>query len=223
MRGVTQPAAALLYGGGMRLIECLTLRVKDIDIARGEIVIRRGKGSKDRVTVLPSVLKGAVAKQILDVRARHVREERTGVTWVELPGALARKYPLAGRSMQWQWLFPATRRYEDAATGRWYRHHLHESAVQRAVTVAGRRSGIMQRATCHTLRHSFATHLLESGSDIRTVQELLRHREVSTTMLYTHVLNRGGLGVQSSADGVALRGFFAVLADWAAREYALPG
>lgn len=212
LRGVYHLVGWLLYGGGMRLMECVTLRVKDVDLERREITIRRGKGAKDRVTVLPAGVVGPLVVHLDRVRGQHQCDLADGAGWVALPGALDRKYPNAGRSWPWQWVFPATRRYRDAERGEERRHHLHESAVQRAMTQAVRASGIGKRASCHTLRHSFATHLLESGYDIRTVQELLGHRDVTTTMLYTHVLNRGGLGVRSPADGLELDGL-AGLAD----------
>lgn len=202
LTGTYRLVAWLLYGGGMRLMECVTLRVKDLDLERREVTIRRGKGAKDRVTVLPAALVAPLGAHLERVRGQHQGDLAGGAGWVELPGALDRKYPSAGRSWPWQWVFPATRRYRDLASGKERRHHLHESAMQRAMTQAVRASGIGKRASCHTLRHSFATHLLESGYDIRTVQELLGHRDVTTTMIYTHVLNRGGLGVRSPADGL---------------------
>lgn len=196
-------AGRLLYGSGLRLLECLTLRVKDVDLERGEVRIRRGKGAKDRVTVLARSACEPLRAHLERVRAQHQRDLAAGAGWVALPDALARKYPNAGRSWPWQWIFPAHRRHVDRPSGQQRRHHYHESALQRAMAEAVRRSGIGKRATCHSLRHSFATHLLEAGYDIRTVQELLGHRDVSTTMIYTHVLNRGGLAVQSPADRLA--------------------
>jgi integron integrase len=201
--GVHRLVALLLYGSGLRLMECLTLRVKDVDLVRGEIRVRRGKGQRDRVTVLPAMILRALEAHLGEVQRRHRRDLSRGAGRVELPGALARKYPRAAESWAWQWIFPAKRQYLDRDTGELRRHHLHATAVQRAVSEAVRRSGIGKRASCHTFRHSFATHLLESGYDIRTVQELLGHRDVSTTMLYTHVLNRGGFGVRSPADQLA--------------------
>jgi integron integrase len=190
----------LLYGSGMRLQECLTLRVKDLDLERGEIRIRRGKGGKDRVTMLADSVRGVLRGHLEEVRMVHRRDQAAGGGRVELPDALVRKYPGAAASWAWQWVFPATRQYRDRVTGERKRHHLDPSVVQRAMTAAVRRAGIGKRASCHTLRHSFATHLLEGGYDIRTVQELLGHSDVRTTMIYTHVLNRGGRGVRSPAD-----------------------
>lgn len=205
LQGVPRLIGLLLYGSGMRLLECLTLRVKDLDIERGEIRIRRGKGARDRVTMMPQTLREPLRAHLERVRAQHERDVADGAGAVELPDALRRKYPSAATQWAWQWIFPAGRRYVDRETGEWRRHHLHESVMQRAMAAAVRRSGVGKRASCHTLRHSFATHLLEAGYDIRTVQELLGHRDVSTTMAYTHVLNRGGLGVRSPADRLVER------------------
>ena len=203
LRGVRRLVALLLYGSGLRLMECLTLRVKDIDLDRCEIVVRRGKGAKDRVTTLGQAVVPRLRRHLAAVKRLHERDLASGSGRVALPDALARKYPRAPASWEWQWVFPASRRYRDAVSGERVRHHLHATVMQRAMTEAVRRSGIAKRASCHTLRHSFATHLLAAGYDIRTVQELLGHSEVSTTMRYTHVLNRGGLGVRSPVDLLA--------------------
>ena len=199
-RGVVALVAGLLYGTGMRLLEGLGLRVKDVDFTANEITVRGGKGDRDRVTVLPERFKGALLHHLAAVRQQHERDLAEGAGWVELPGALGLKYPHAGREWGWQWVFPATRVYDDRSTGQRRRHHLHETVMQRAFREAVGAAGITKAASCHTLRHSFATHLLEAGYDIRTVQELLGHADVRTTMIYTHVLRRGGLSVRSPAD-----------------------
>lgn len=193
--------AALLYGGGLRLMEALRLRVKDIDLERRQIAVRDGKGQKDRMTVLPERWRERLAAHLVEVRKIHARDLELGYAGTTFWPALERKYPAAPREWAWQYVFPASRLYVDADTGKTRRHHLHESALQRAVRYAARRADISKPIGCHTLRHCFATHLLESGSDIRTVQELLGHSDVSTTMIYTHVLNRPGLVVRSPEDG----------------------
>ena len=192
--------AALMYGSGLRLMECVELRVKDINLARGEVTIRDGKGGKDRVTMLPATLRTPLGEHLAGVKAQHDSDRASGRGAVALPGALERKYPNAATEWAWQWVFPAARFYVDRDTGQRRRHHLHKSVVQRAVKDAVRSAGITRPATCHSLRHSFATHLLEAGYDIRTIQELLGHRDVSTTMIYTHVLTQGGRGVRSPLD-----------------------
>lgn len=200
LSGTKRLVAALMYGSGLRLMEALQLRIKDVDLTRREITVRHGKGGSDRITMLPAALVPELKRQMAKVRQQHEKDTARGAGAVVLPTALARKMPGAARQYGWQWLFPAGREHTDPTTGERRRHHLHESAVQRAVTDAVRSSRIGKRATCHTFRHSFATHLLDSGYDIRTVQELLGHRNVKTTMIYTHVLNRGGRGVTSPFD-----------------------
>ena len=202
LTGTIRIVAGLLYGAGLRLMECLTLRVKDVDFARNEIVVRDGKGRKDRVTMLPEAAKEPLRVYLQRVQLVHERDLREMAGRVELPDAIGRKYPNANREWGWQWVFPASSRYVDRASKVERRHHLHESVVQRAMKQAVRGAGIAKPASCHTLRHSFATHLLKSGYDIRTIQELLGHSDVRTTMVYTHVLNRGGRGVRSPADSL---------------------
>lgn len=194
--------ASLMYGSGLRLMECLRLRVLDLEFTRGEIVVRDGKGGKDRVTMLPRSLTPALESHLIVARAVHQRDLTAGWGRIALPDALARKYPNAPADWRWQWVFPQQRRWVDLQTGAQGRHHVHESIIQRAVKEAVGRAGIAKHASCHTLRHSFATHLLEAGYDIRTIQELLGHKDVRTTMIYTHVLNRGGQGVRSPIDGL---------------------
>ena len=201
LNGVCWLMASLLYGAGLRLMECARLRVKDVDFERGEITVRDGKGQKDRVTLLPRALRQPLLDHLRRVRVLHGKDLARGRGRVALPGALALKYPNAALEWGWQWVFPATRFYYDSSDRLWHRHHLHESVLQRAVKDAARHAGLAKPASCHTLRHSFATHLLEGGYDIRTIQELLGHSDVSTTMIYTHVLNRGGRGVRSPLDG----------------------
>lgn len=198
--GVRWLMAALLYGCGLRLMECLRLRVKDLEFSRRQLIVREGKGAKDRITVLPERLIEPLALHLDKVRVLHQRDLRAGYGEVWLPHALERKYPAANREWAWQYVFPAGNLSRDPRTGVRRRHHLDESTLQRAVKEAVRRAGIHKQASCHTFRHSFATHLIEAGYDIRTVQELLGHSDVRTTMIYTHVLNRGGRGVQSPLD-----------------------
>ena len=193
--------ALLLYGSGLRLSEALRLRVKDIDFERNELFVRDGKGSKDRVTVLPGKAVPFLIQQIECSRVMHEQALAGDECHVHLPGALARKYPNAGRELAWQYIFPSSQISRDPRTGKVGRHHIQPRTIQKAVKQAVYKSGVQKHASCHTFRHSFATHMLERGYDIRTVQELLGHSNVNTTMIYTHVLNRGSRGVKSPVDG----------------------
>jgi integron integrase len=202
LRGDKWLMASLMYGAGLRLMECLRLRVQDIDFSRRAILVRGGKGEKDRVTMLPESLKKPLEDHLRKVRAMHERDLHDGWGLVPLPDALDHKYPNASAEWRWQWAFAQEHRWKNPTTGQEGRHHVDESILQKAFKQAVEKAGLTKRATCHTLRHSFATHLLESGSDIRSVQELLGHTDVRTTMIYTHVLNRGGPGIKSPIDSL---------------------
>jgi integron integrase len=201
LQGTVQLVILLLYGTGMRILECLRLRVQDVDFELGHITIRNPKGGRDRVTMLPGAVRDRLAGHLDEVRAVHIQDLEEGYGSVYLPHALERKYPHADRDWKWQYVFPAGRRGIDPRSGIERRHHLHDSVVRKAVYAAARAAGISKKVSCHTFRHSFATHLLMAGYDIRTIQELLGHKDVKTTMIYTHILgNSGGRGVTSPAD-----------------------
>jgi integron integrase len=206
LSGAKRLVGMLLYGSGLRLLEALSLRVKDLDFARSQLIVRSGKGDKDRATVFPRGIHEVLRAHLAKVKRLHERDLVAGAGHVVLPGALGRKVPSASRAWEWQWVFPATTIYRDVETGERRRHHLHETAMQRGMKEAVLRSGVAKRATCHTLRHSFATHLLERGTDIRTLQELLGHSDLATTMIYTHVLERGASAVRSPLEELLASG-----------------
>jgi integron integrase len=193
--------AKLLYGSGLRLMECVRLRVKDVDFDRSQVVVRDGKGMIDRATMLPEQLKPSLSEHLDRVRIIHEQDLKKGLGEVYLPFALEKKYPSAVREWGWQYVFPSDRISKDPRSGKMRRHHIHESGLQRDVRKAARTAELTKPVSPHIFRHSFATHLLEAGYDIRTVQELLGHKDVSTTMIYTHVIKKGGMGVQSPLDG----------------------
>jgi len=203
LQGTPKLIAHLMYGTGLRLTEALKIRVQDIDFERNEILVRNGKGAKDRITMLPGVVKQQLYRQVNKVREIHQEDLSNGYGEVYLPYALARKYPNAVRELRWQYIFPSKNIATDPRSGVMRRHHYHDKNLGKALKRATERAGLIKRVTSHTLGHSFATHLLENGYDIRTVQDLLGHADVSTTMIYTHVLNKGGLAVRSPADQVA--------------------
>lgn len=200
LRDVPRLMCHLMYGGGLRLLECARLRVQDLDFGRNQIIVRSGKGDRDRATLFPIEIQTDLTRHLERVRRQYERDLERGAGWIELPEAQGRKYPNAGQEWVWQWAFPATRIYVEPVTGQRRRHHLHETVLQRTVRAAVLRAKLTKRATPHTFRHCFATHLLEHGYDIRTVQELLGHRDLNTTMIYTHILNQGPGAVRSPAD-----------------------
>ena len=205
LHGVPLLMAHLLYGGGLRLSECCRLRVMDLDFETNQITVRRGKGGKDRVTILPASVESELRAHLEKMRAQHIRDIADGAGWVELPDAYGRKSPSAGREWRWQWVFPATRSYLHKPTGQRRRHHFHQTTLQRHVGRAVRQSGITKRASTHTLRHSFATHLLEDGVNAPTIKKLMGHKSVTTTMIYLHVMDKAYLGVVSPLDRRARR------------------